>query len=1010
MGFMKEQVKDYFKMLEKAMEGLNESERKRLVLLYQIGTFYEIFYWEKSKINIQFQEIKDITNLTENPTYMYKSGIVRKMGLRMNEIRTGFEQKLLRENYILRYVDQVGKDIISSKIIRELQKDTIKYGMDIQQNLNTSIIQCIYIDTEIKTFSIINIDIMSGFTEAIEINEKDTNMALEKIYKEMITKDVKNIVLYIITLNEKEYNTINRFLELDDITVKEINRTIQKEYYNREYQNEIFNTIYSKTEIEYLTNKHPIRVAFSLLINYIYKYNPDLLARIKLPKVKNEDKLLQLEYTAAVDLQINNRTNSNTNNNASKTKIDSLIKLMTMNCATAVGREKMKNRILNPINDEEEINKRYKRIERMIKGDKYKKIIRELKGITQMNGIIKRIQINSTNYKELEKFTDNIDRFNNLINNNEWLIKEYGIETTKKNMEKYLENWKDIFIDLNTETDTDTNDLDFESDNENGTANENGTVNDDESSIKIQNKKIEFKIKPGTYSEYDKINNNLNRIMTRYNSIITNITNKIKEKEKKKTKSDTKYVTLKKTEKTGIKMTITKTRYDKLSQEAIKQLGIKIVKDGKSFKIYSDEIMTMNSDYQEYERQKLQIQKEIINKETEKINIKYKETIDNVQEIISEIDFTSTSAKIAIEYKYNCPEVITNNSEVTINIKALRHAICERINTTEYITNDINFTSNEQRGYILKGDNGSGKTALMKAVGICIILAQAGMYVPAKSMKYTPINKILTRINGNDNIFKQQSTYQLEIMELISILNKAGQKTLIIGDEMCKGTEIKSAYSLVVSVIEAILKSKSLFMISTHMNDITKEQNLQKYIKDNTMKECVLKVIRDKNNQIEYTRKLTNINELETEFNNLYGLEMAEAFGMQYNVIKRAKDIRNRITNRPENMINPKRSKYNKNIFMNECYACNRNYTECELHTHHLFQQCDASKDRKVTEENREHVSIDNESLLIVLCKECHIKVHQKDIKYKKVETNYGIKTKKEKKEDIFNKIKSLNN
>ena len=160
---------------------------------------------------------------------------------------------------------------------------------------------------------------------------------------------------------------------------------------------------------------------------------------------------------------------------------------------------------------------------------------------------------------------------------------------------------------------------------------------------------------------------------------------------------------------------------------------------------------------------------------------------------IEVIDYATTNAYNSVLYKYCRPTIKDNDSKSYLNLKQVRHPIIEIINEEiKYIANDIKL-GHEQDGILLYGMNSAGKSSLMKSIGLSVIMAQAGMFVPCKKMEYYPYNKLYSRIPGGDNIFKGQSTFVGEISEIRNILKCADDKTLIIGDELCSGTETNSA-------------------------------------------------------------------------------------------------------------------------------------------------------------------------------------------------------------------------
>ena len=125
--------------------------------------------------------------------------------------------------------------------------------------------------------------------------------------------------------------------------------------------------------------------------------------------------------------------------------------------------------------------------------------------------------------------------------------------------------------------------------------------------------------------------------------------------------------------------------------------------------------------------------------------------------------------------------------------------------------------NNELDGILLYGTNAVGKTSFIRALGISVIMAQAGLYVPASSYKYKPYKYIFTRILGNDNLFKGLSTFAVEMSELRTILRLADKNSLVLGDELCSGTESISAVSIFVAGV--FLKLASLPIRGIHSDE-----------------------------------------------------------------------------------------------------------------------------------------------------------------------------------------------
>jgi DNA mismatch repair protein MutS len=233
---------------------------------------------------------------------------------------------------------------------------------------------------------------------------------------------------------------------------------------------------------------------------------------------------------------------------------------------------------------------------------------------------------------------------------------------------------------------------------------------------------------------------------------------------------------------------------------------------------------------------------------------------------IEELDLAVLNNKNKEKYNYNSPIIIEGNSSF-VNIKDLRHPIIERINESyEYITNDINLNSN---GIILFGVNASGKSSLLKALGVSVVMAQAGLYGAYTNMELCPYNNLLTQVDMNDDMMLGESSFTNELIGIKEMfkISKISNRTLILADELTCGTENNSAIAIFGAVILELIKYKVSFFFTTHLQTIPTLSSL----KDKIGKELRfyhLKVLFDEQ-KIIFQRKLQDGPCVE-----LYGLEI----------------------------------------------------------------------------------------------------------------------------------------
>ncbi|WIA17674.1 hypothetical protein OEZ85_014477 [Tetradesmus obliquus] len=162
-----------------------------------------------------------------------------------------------------------------------------------------------------------------------------------------------------------------------------------------------------------------------------------------------------------------------------------------------------------------------------------------------------------------------------------------------------------------------------------------------------------------------------------------------------------------------------------------------------------------------------------------------------------------------------------------IRATAMRHPVIERVRReAEYVPNDLELGTQAQLGVLLYGLNAAGKSSLMKALGSCVVMAQAGMFVPCASFELSPVTQLFSRISTGDDVFKGQSTFTIEMAELRNILHRCDASSLVIGDELCASTEHTSALALVAAGLLQLHEKRCPFIFATHLHDLVDIQEV----------------------------------------------------------------------------------------------------------------------------------------------------------------------------------------
>ena len=456
-------------------------------------------------------------------------------------------------------------------------------------------------------------------------------------------------------------------------------------------------------------------------------------------------------------------------------------------------------------------------------------------------------------------------------------------------------------------------------------------------------------IREGVDAEYDRQSHCLKDAESKLTNIQHHINQLLEQKEKKKTE----YVKIYETDK-SIGLICTKRRAALLSFTTE-------VQGGSNVYLKSEEIQTVCNTILSY-RQSIEKEKERVFALLLSQMETYQSKLDTIILFVTRMDVIYTRAALAKKYKY-CKPVLVESDKSFVQATQLRHVLIEQLQTELYVTNDLSL-GQDTDGILLYGTNAVGKTSLIRSLGIAVIMAQAGMYVPCASFQFKPYQSLFTRIIGNDNLFKGLSTFAVEMSELRTILKMSNQNSLILGDELCSGTETQSAISIFVAGIQHFHRNKSSFLFATHLHEIVDYEEIQL----DTVKLKHMAVVYDKvSGQLVYDRKLKD-----GSGDNMYGLEVCKSLALPHQFIESAYQIREKYN--PESILSLKPSRYNSKKLLVKCEKCGKKAKEI----HHIHHQQDA-KDGFITTD-RSMFPIHHLANLMAVCEKCHDSFHKIEI------------------------------
>lgn len=261
-----------------------------------------------------------------------------------------------------------------------------------------------------------------------------------------------------------------------------------------------------------------------------------------------------------------------------------------------------------------------------------------------------------------------------------------------------------------------------------------------------------------------------------------------------------------------------------------------------------------------------------------------------LSEIVASIDVFSSLAFLAHQNNYSRPEF---TEERTLNINNGRHPVIEKLLVNEeFIPNDTMLNSEDNRIAIITGPNMAGKSTYLRQIGLIVILAQMGSYVPVDNITLPMFDRIFTRVGASDNLAQGQSTFLVEMIETANILHSATPDSLILLDEIGRGTSTFDGLSLAWAIVEYIEKYVSaMTLFATHYHELTELENLYPTVKNYNI------AVKEWQEQMIFLRKIERGGADQS-----YGIQVARLAGIPDKVVRRAKDI---LRNLEEHEISP---------------------------------------------------------------------------------------------------------
>jgi DNA mismatch repair protein MutS len=1016
-------IKEYLELTKQYSNEYGE----RTIILMQNGAFFEVYGLKNKNNHIYGCKLDDFSKICD-------LNIVEKKvpggDMTINEdqvVNAGFKthliekyiKKLQDNGYTIIVYEEEGEDPVKKTKIRNktgIYSPGTSFDQETEQITNN--ICCLWIEHNKTTLKHKNqiyigvglIDIYTGNTYINEYNDEYiknpcTFDDLERfisiynpsetiIVSNLPTNDINDIISFI-NLKSKSLHIVSLKDILPNVNIIRANNC-EKQIYQTELLSKFYKIYDINSFMSIFYDNVYATQAFCFLLDFVYQHNPYLIQNISEPVLENTSNKLILANHSLKQLNIIDDDNY-------KGKYSSVSKMLN-ECISPMGKRKFSHIFLNPVTNKDYLQREYDIIETLLlsfrnnnETNEYNTIKTLLVQIKDITKIMRQIILRKVSPKLLYHLHSSIITSKTI----------YNFVITNKHLTEYLKDKLPDFVSLINKADDIINYLDTVF-----------IINECKDIDNINKIEKSF-IKNGVDKLLD---SNIQTLMDSqdqleacrfyFSSLISTYETSLKPKKtiKKKTEEDDddnikEYVNIHETEKNNFSLLATERRC-KILDEVIKNTKRVTLKYRSSFS-GMDTHFTLELDL-EYNKQSLS-KKSISNSQINtlcknvgliKINLidtvlkvyqtiitkiqDYYSHIDSITNFITYVDIVYTKALIASKYNYCKPEIVSLDSVKSfVKVTDLRHCLIEKIQQTElYVANDIGIGHESYKdGILLYGTNAVGKTSFIRALGISVIMAQAGLFVPASTYQFYPYKYIFTRILGNDNIFKGLSTFAVEMSELRTILRLANKNSMVLGDELCSGTESISAVSIFVSGVQKLASVSCSFIFATHLHEIINYDEITS-LHNVGMKH--MSVIYNKENDcLVYDRKLKD-----GPGNNMYGLEVCKSLNLPQDFLDNAHNIRMKYHPELSSILDHKSSHYNaKHITGGICENCKINVA---IDVHHLIFQNEADKNGTINKKGLTF-SKNIKANLMNLCEKCHNSIHKSNKKYKKTKTTNGI-------------------
>ena len=963
-------VKKYFEYTS----DLKKKYGEKSIVLMQVGAFYEVYGLQNPDTHeITGSDISYFSSSCEL-AISQKNICVGQKNVLMAGVRDYMLDKYLKKlqgfGYTVAVYSQDEKAAGTTRSLTGIYSPGTYFSSDTSSLTNNTM--CLWIEKIQKTIviGISNIDIYTGKSFVFEYNQEysSTPEAYDELERYVAIYQPSEIIV-IHNLGEQTVEDILHFVDLKTECRHIHSKTDTKSPHHQKilncekqtYQIEIMKKYFGSLSIEENPNlsHYPIGTeSYCYLLDFMFYHNPDLTKKIQPPNFENCTERLILGNHSLKQLNIIDTSLSGSS--GSNSSVASFLN----QCRTPMGKRKFQYMLLNPLTSPETLQVEYDYCEHLLCKNNYLEMRSDLSTMKDLEKMSRKVALKKITPAECYHMRESLTMMQKIFSEIETdePSKKYIFDKISQEVNSYGYVIKSLIEDaMEIDRIKDKNTLSF----------------DDNFIRRGYSQEHDLTVEKW-YDSYDI----LLGIQKYFNNKVA-VYESNKSKAAKKPKKQPEYVKIHSTEKspstlvcTARRATILKTEtkgtgtvsipyYSRYSgSEKNYQLDVSKIEYVKTtssnITITSSEVKKICDVLFHSKNNMLDSLSKVYSAFVAEL-FKRTEKLDEIVRFIALVDYSFTRAYIANRYNLCKPAIENKGSKAFFRAKGIRHILIESLLRDEhYVTNDLELDS-ENMGVLLYGTNAVGKSSFIKSIGISVIMAQAGFYVPCQEFVYYPYKNIFTRILGNDNLFKGLSSFAVEMLELKAILNMANKDSLILGDELCSGTESNSAMTIFISGIQHLYREESNFIFATHFHEISDFEEIRE-MKKLSLKHMAVKYNREKDKLV-YDRKLQD-----GPGENMYGLEVCRALHLPNDFLENALALRNKYNPATGSILDWKTSRYNNQKLRGTCEKCKKAFS---TEVHHVAHQADAQENGYIGGFHKNHLAN-----LLSLCESCHLEEH----------------------------------